>query len=296
MQPDQIQVPQTPQIPQIPQAPMSASVGRKHYHVLGPIIVFLICMGLFFLIYSVSSYSAMGLSMSKTFIIGAFIISAVITGIFSLIALGIRKIGARFGHKWAIISWTILYAVPLLALGGVFLNQIAPSPGFKIFEETSSYSAPAQDWKTYINEEFDLSLKYPPELTVEEGPYSIGFDDVFSLRFKKVDETGDFNLIIFATTDASKCTDLLANAAHMLPADLKRQKDINGDIFLQGQVVLSSVYGTIENFVYMQKEPVCKVAIVPFADKSIPDGAPVKNDYASVFKLVESILGSMGMI
>lgn len=90
--------------------------------------------------------------------------------------------------------------------------------------------------------------------------------------------------------------DLLANSAYLLPADLKYKKDINGKTFSQGQVDLQTVYGTIENFVYTQKEPVCKVAIVTFSDKSIPDGVPIKNDYASVFKLVESILGSMDMI
>jgi hypothetical protein len=83
---------------------------KKHF--VGLVIFFVVIVSLNFLV----GYLGHALS-SKNFILGIFVVGLVLTGVFALLSLIIRKIGGRFGKKWSFLSWGVIL---LLIIGGVW--------------------------------------------------------------------------------------------------------------------------------------------------------------------------------
>lgn len=85
---------------------------RAKKHFFGPLIFFVVIVGLNFLV----GYLGHALS-SKNFILGIFVVGLVLTGVFALLSLIIRRISGKFGRKWSFVSWGLIL---LLLLGGVW--------------------------------------------------------------------------------------------------------------------------------------------------------------------------------
>lgn len=81
----------------------STTKANKKHHFLGPILFFIIVLGGYV---GIEFYAKMPLT--KEFILGACIISFVLTLIFTIISFVIRKIGSRFGTKYSVILWVLI--------------------------------------------------------------------------------------------------------------------------------------------------------------------------------------------
>ncbi len=281
---------------------------------LTPLIFFIVVLGINVLI----GYQQAVLS-SKTFMVGMIATVFISTAVFSLLTILIRKIGNRFGLRWKVASWILVSFLPIGFLGFIFWEQNQVSPSVKAFQEKSFYKTIPGEWKTYINEPFSLSLRYPSTMKLDEVPHSYGFDDVFTVNLEStISSTTGVAVTVNATTDKSKCDDLWANTS-LIPKNLfTYKKVINGREFLVGSASTWTAYGSaMEVFGYFQQLPICKVVTAAFvvpldlssstvkiskqdnifsARQKIGSAAQdvlFKIDYAPMLETAESIIGSM---
>lgn len=238
---------------QVSPATVSDRAGRHHF---GWVIFFFVVVGINFLV----AYVGHRLS-SKNFILGVFVVAVVLTGIFALVSFLVRKIGHRFGKKWAVMSWIfIALLLPAGILGAFFLQQDHPSPSIQAFQEQDLYESPPPEWKTYINEPFNLSLRYPSTMELNESPVAFGFEDVYGVSLEqKTSSTTGLGISIFATADREKCDVILANPFGLPKERYKYKKSINGKEFLVGSAPIWMEGMAMQVFGYFQSSPVCKV-------------------------------------
>ncbi|MEK7095560.1 MAG: hypothetical protein AAB895_01275 [Patescibacteria group bacterium] len=194
------------------------------------------------------------------------------------------------------VTWFIAFPI-LIIVGFIGILLSYPEIFFKkdaAFIAEDNYVAAPLSWKTYLNEKFDLSLRYPPTMTLDESPDAWGFDDIYAVSIvgTTTDNT-EFSLSISSTPDQTKCSDLVQSDTYSQLSSYTDTKTINGRVFLIGSNDLVTSYSSLKNFVYIEKQPFCKVAHVSYAYGGQAGKDLSTVDFKPMFEIIESIIGSM---
>jgi hypothetical protein len=266
------------QEPSIPTPPLSPPASQEIQKKRGSFLKYVAPLIFFLVMVGISSYIGFKTtqSLTKEFYIGALIISLGCTAVFNILTIIIRKLAKRFGKIWGVITWVLIV---LIALGGIAIPILNHEKGYRDltqndipFQKKSFYEPAGADWKTYINEPYDLSLRYPSEMKLDESFYPYGFNDVAMVNLERAfSSTTSYIITIAATKDTKKCDALLANLSlGVPPTAYSHTKTINGKDFIVGSGNFWTASGPIyQQFGYVQRSPMCKVITAAYA--TIPD-------------------------
>src|SRR3989344_3535390 len=137
--------------------------STKRHHYISPAIFFIVTLVLgILLVYQQDS------DRSKTVFVGLFVTALLLTAVFALVSLIIRKIGGRFGKKWAVFSWVFIVLMLVVAYIYALGRAGVPLSSFGFFQQRDLNKTLSQDWTTYKNELHQVTLDYPPTWSVND--------------------------------------------------------------------------------------------------------------------------------
>ncbi len=200
--------------------------------------------------------------------------------------------GQKKSYK-KILIWLLIILI-VLGVAAVLISRTNLNPvdgDMKAALKTDYYVKPPQDWNTYINKQYGLSMRYPSNLTLQETPWAWGEDDIFSIELKDDSDQLAPEISIFATTNSSKCSEL-ASKSYIPMSDYTDKKIINGKTFKVVAGNLLTTQGAPSIRGYLLEQPICRIAILAYINSDKKGDSESKAKINSALSNIENIIGT----